>query len=111
VLPADPEKFGTKEEPMHGYRIATFAALLTIASAGVALAQAMPTNDPEAKANVRESERFDALLRSSPAFRQKRMQIECGPITDAQLHESCVASFQNYGPTPAPSKRRAPPTQ
>jgi len=91
---------------MKNYRMAAFAALLTIASAGAALGQQMPTNDPEAMANVRESKQFDALLRSSPAFRQKRMQIECGPITDAQLHASCVASFQNYGPTPAPIRRQ-----
>jgi hypothetical protein len=94
---------------MRSYRLATFAVLLTTASAGVALAQGMPVGNPEAMANVRESKQFDALLRSSPAFRQKRMQIECGPITDAQLHASCVASFQNYGPTPPIKRRRAPP--
>ncbi len=96
---------------MQRVQAATLAALLTIASAGAALAQAAPTNDPEAMANVRDSNRFDALLRSNPSFRQKRMQIECGPITDAQLHASCVSSFQNYGPTPAPGKRRAPAAQ
>jgi len=92
---------------MQHIRVAALAALLTVAAIGAARAQAMPTNDPEAMANVRASKQFDALLRSSPAFRAKRMQIECGPITDPQLHASCVSSFQAYGPTPAPSRQRA----
>ncbi len=84
------------------YQVAAFAALLTIASAGAAMAQAMPTNNPEAKANVRASEQYSALLRSNPAFRRQREKIECGPITDAQLRASCVASFEAYA---APAQR------
>ena len=93
---------------MHAYKAAAFAALVTIASSGAALAQAMPpmpTNDPAAMANVLESEQYSALLRSNPAFRAKRMQMECGPITDPELHASCVSSFQAYGATP-PARRR-----
>ena len=90
---------------MQTYRLAILAALLTVASAGGALAQAMPTNDPEAMANVRASEQYVALLRSNPAFRRKREAIECGPITDPQLHQSCVASFEKYA-QPAPPRRR-----
>jgi hypothetical protein len=56
----------------------------------------MPTNNPAAIANVRESKQYNAVMRSNPGFRQKRMQIECGPITDPQLHASCVASFAAY---------------
>ena len=44
---------------MQSYRAAAFATLLTIAPSGAALAQAMPpmpTNDPAAMANVRESD-------------------------------------------------------
>ena len=75
---------------------AIFTALLVMA-AGLAAAQApMPTNNPEAMANVRASKEYSAVLRSNPAFRQKRMQMECGPITDPQLHASCMASFQAY---------------
>ena len=84
---------------MQTYQAAAFATLLTIASSGVALAQPMPpmpTNDPAAMANVRESEQYTALLRSNPAFRKKREAIECGPITDPQLHASCIASFEAY---------------
>ncbi len=83
--------------------IAVVAAF--VAAAGAAVAQTMPTN-PTAQANVRESEAYSQLLRSNPAFRAKRMQIECGPISDPQLHASCVSSFQAYGPTPEGGKAR-----
>lgn len=69
----------------------TVAALL--AAAGPVLAQPLPTNNPAAMQNVRESRQYEALVRSNPAFRNKRMQEECGPITDPQLHAQCVASF------------------
>jgi hypothetical protein len=84
---------------MQSYQAAAFSTLLTIATSGAVLAQAMPpmpTNDPAAMANVRESEQYTALLRSNPAFRKKREAIECGPITDPQLHASCIASFEAY---------------
>jgi hypothetical protein len=87
---------------MQNYQATAFAALLTIASSGAALAQPpMPTHDPAAIANVRESEQYTALLRSNPAFRKKREAIECGPINDPQLRQSCIASFQAYA---APAK-------
>ena len=86
---------------------AALAAAATIAAAGAAMAQAMPTGNPEAKANVRESEQYTALLRSNPAFRKHREAIECGPITDPQLRASCVASFEAYAaPAPARGARR-----
>jgi hypothetical protein len=87
---------------MHRYQTAVFAALLTIAFGGTAMAQAMPTNDPEAKANVRQSEAYTAMLRSNPAFRKKREAIECGPITIPQLRASCIASFEAYA---SPAKK------
>lgn len=87
------------------YLAAVFGALATIALAAPASAQAMPTNNPEAAANVRQSEAYTAALRSNPAFRRKREQIECGPITDPQLRASCVASFEAYA-APAPARRR-----
>jgi hypothetical protein len=46
-----------------------------------------------ARQNVVESQRYDRLLQTSPAFRQARMRKECGPITDAQLRADCLASF------------------
>jgi hypothetical protein len=73
-----------------------FTAAIVMA-AGLAAAQApMPTNDPQAMANVRAAKDYNAVMRSNSAFRQKRMQLECGPITDPQLHASCMATFQAY---------------
>ena len=43
--------------------------------------------------NVAESEQYDRLLKTNPAFRQARMRKECGPITDPQLHHQCLESF------------------
>ena len=47
--------------------------------------------------NVRESQQYEQLVCSNPAFRERRMREECGPITDPQLHQNCLASF-NCGP-------------
>jgi hypothetical protein len=46
--------------------------------------------------NVAESEQYDRLLKTNPAFRQARMGKECGPITDPQLHHQCLESFARY---------------
>jgi hypothetical protein len=71
------------------------AALFVIALAVPVDAQQIPP-DPGAAANIRESKAYTALLRSNPAFRRQRERIECGPITDPQLHASCIASFEAY---------------
>jgi hypothetical protein len=46
-----------------------------------------------ARQNVIESKQYEQALRTNPAFRQARMRQECGPITDPELHQSCLASF------------------
>ena len=51
----------------------------------------------DARQNVIDSKRYEQLLRTNPAFRRERMRIECGSITDPQLHQSCIASFDRYG--------------
>ena len=89
---------------MPSYKSIIPAAALLIAVATPVGAQQIPS-DPGAAANVRESQAYDQMVRSNPAFRAKRMQLECGPITDPELHASCVSSFQADGPTSA-SKRR-----
>jgi hypothetical protein len=48
--------------------------------------------------NVIESKQYDRLLETNPAFRQARMRKECGPITDPELHASCLASFNQSEP-------------
>jgi len=53
----------------------------------------------DARQNVIESKQYEQLLRTNPTFRQVRMRKECGSITDPQLHQSCLASFDRYGPS------------
>ena len=48
--------------------------------------------------NNAESAQYDRLLESSPAFRNARVSRECGPITDPQLRQNCLASFAQYEP-------------
>lgn len=43
--------------------------------------------------NVIQSGRYQRLVDTNRGFRAARMRKECGPITDAQLHAQCVASF------------------
>ena len=49
-------------------------------------------------ANLKEAQQYDRLLETDPAFRMARIQKECGPITDPQLHADCVASFNQFEP-------------
>ena len=52
-------------------------------------------SDPGSAANVRQSGQYEKTLRSNSSFRTKRIQQECGPINDPQLHQQCVDSFGN----------------
>ena len=85
------------------------AAAALLALAGSAIAQPLPRNNPAAEQNVIQSERYSQVLRSSPGFREKRIQQECGPITDPRLHAECVASFPpGEGPAPMRPMRSRP---
>lgn len=55
--------------------------------------QGSPPSDWSAQQNVRESQRYDRLLETNRGFREARMRRECGPITDQELHQQCIASF------------------
>jgi hypothetical protein len=83
--------------------ICTAALMLGVSGAGWAQTQTPP--DESAPANVRQSQQYEQVLRSNPSFRAKRVQQECGPVTDPELHASCVASFGSET-APAPRKRR-----
>ena len=76
-------------------------------AAGPALAA--PRSE-SAEQNVRESEQYERLLCTNPSFRAKRIAQECGPVTDRQMHDNCVASFQCGGPSSRRSNR-APPSE
>ena len=49
--------------------------------------------------NDAESAKYDRMVQTSPGFRQARMRKECGPITDPQLRQDCIASFAQYEPS------------
>ena len=55
--------------------------------------------DWSARRNNIESAHYDRLLETSPGFRMARMRKECGPISDPQLHQQCMASFDQFEPT------------
>ena len=59
-----------------------------------------PVADPgdsnwSARQNIADSHRYEQLVHTNPAFRAARIQKECGPITEPDLHQQCVASFNN----------------
>jgi hypothetical protein len=76
----------------------SFAAASVVAIAGLGPALAAPANW-SAHQNVVSSQRYTHLVRTNRAFRDARMRKECGPITDPQLHQQCIASFNRYAPT------------
>ena len=51
-----------------------------------------------ARRNVVESQHYDRLLETNRGFRQARMRKECGPITDPELRQQCLASFHQDEP-------------
>jgi hypothetical protein len=83
------------------------AAIALVAVAGVAAAQSRPSESAEQ--NVRASRQYESAVCSNPAFRAKRIAQECGPVTDPELHQSCVASF-DCGP-PRRGSQKAPPSE
>ena len=52
-----------------------------------------------ARRNVIESRQYDRELETNRAFRQARMRKECGPISDPELRQSCLASFNHDEPS------------
>jgi hypothetical protein len=91
--------------------VACLAAIATIPAAHAAARRTVVVKHPpivspgdeseswDARQNVIDSKRCEQLLRTNPAFREARMRKECGSITDPQLHQSCIASFDRYGPS------------
>ena len=59
--------------------------------------QASPGDSPgswSTRQNIRDSQRYDAVVHSNSGYRASRVKKECGPINDPELHASCVASFE-----------------
>jgi hypothetical protein len=51
-----------------------------------------------AQRNVTQSQQYDRLLETNHGFRQARMRKECGPISDPELRQACLASFNQDEP-------------
>lgn len=65
------------------------------------------SGEQSARQNVIQSQHYDRLLETNRGFREARMRKECGPITDPQLHASCMASFRQDEPVAsAPTRHR-----
>ena len=60
--------------------------------------QGSPPANWSARRNVIESQQYDRLIETNRGFREGRMRKECGPITDSELHQQCLASFQQDTP-------------
>ena len=70
--------------------------------------QGSPPANWSARRNVIESQQYDRLLETNRGFREARMRKECGPITDPELHQQCLASFQQDTPYMGSSASRRP---
>ena len=86
-------------------RLSFISAAALMLSATWGWAQSAPP-DPGAAANVRQSQQYEQAVGSNSSFRAKRMQEECGPVTDPELHASCVASFGGGGAPPKTKRRQ-----
>lgn len=51
-----------------------------------------------ARQNVIQSQHYDRALETNSGYRHTRMRKECGPITDRELRQSCLASFSQDEP-------------
>jgi hypothetical protein len=75
------------------------AARAQMGTSGTVVVTNGPQIDPgdtgswSAQQNVRDSERYEAVVHTNSSFRANRISKECGPINDPQLHANCVASF------------------
>jgi hypothetical protein len=94
---------------MRAYRNWLVAGAALIALAGTAAAQSR--GNESAEQNVRESQQYEQLLCTNPSFRAKRVAQECGPVTDPELHQSCVASFQCGAAARHRASQKAPPSE
>jgi hypothetical protein len=101
--PACP-RYTKKEGGTMTKRLSTILIAVPLFAFVPALGQT-PT-DQGAAANVRQSGQYENALGSNPSFRAKRIQQECGPITDPQMHQQCVASFGGSGASSSTTRRQ-----
>jgi len=61
--------------------------------------------------NVRASQQYHQLTCTNKAFRQHRIEKECGPLQGSQFYDSCVASFDCGKQPSAADWRNTPPSE
>jgi len=87
--------------PVHAQMAGTYGSTPGDNGAQSYSPQANPGDMPQsssARRNVIESKHYDRSLETNRKFRQARMRRECGPITDPELRQSCLASFNQDEP-------------
>jgi hypothetical protein len=94
------------------YAAIVFAlGLMAAAAAAPAHAQSSGAVNESPQQNVRASQQYQQLTCTNKAFRQHRIDKECGPLQGSQFYDGCVASFDcNKQPSDA-NWRNAPPSQ
>lgn len=85
---------------------AAIAGLTLLAAPAGAQSPALETPQQ----NVRQSEQYEQLLCTNPAFRARRIAQECGSLQGSQFYESCVASFNCTHQPSGANWRKAPPS-
>lgn len=83
--------------------LAAIPATRAQTAAGTVVVAPPPRVDPgdlnwNPQRNEMEAQQYDRLLETNSRFRMARIQKECGPITDPQLREDCIRSFDIYEP-------------
>jgi hypothetical protein len=86
-------------------------ALAFWGAAGIAAAQTSGNPNETPDQNVRQSQQYQQLICTNPAFRAKRIAQECGPLQGSQFYDSCVASFDCGKQPTGANWRQAPPSQ
>jgi hypothetical protein len=91
--------------------VAPLAFALALAGTTASWAQTPASKDETPDQNVRQSQQYQQLVCSNPAFRAKRIAQECGPLQGSQFYDSCVASFNCDKQPSASNFRHAPPSE
>ena len=87
-------------------------ALALIGAAASAGAQTpTPTMNETPDQNVKSSAQYDQLTCTNKAFRQHRIDKECGPLQGSQFYDNCVASFDCGKQPSAANWRKTPPSE
>jgi hypothetical protein len=88
---------------------------LVFATTCFSVLAAMPANAARAnwspQQNVVQSNHYERMLETNRSFREARMRKECGPITDPELHQSCIASFAQDEPASLTHRTKGPATK